>query len=292
MEINETQLDELIKFKDNIRQTGIISKGSVLSLESFIGTNVITSKININKYTNAPTAICGGDTVELLEEYISSVSIQQDVTFSNLAETINKCKYLVKEYYSNLVSLKNSDQSTIDNITNERFIYFYNNENILDTILNQQLFDVLLYRKDYVNSILAANDINTVDKYNSIMTYVSGINTINKTNDDIYIFTALHNIINNSLIDVIYDRHINIGSITVADMVKAVYDIDTITNKLHEVYLHIDEHLTDIIKYNHIYNINKRELYTMYKRYNNLYNVLEDQQSMLLIKIILTIFNK
>lgn len=190
-------LKRLIDFYDEVQTTNKVSKPMVLSLEEFVGENLVTEKVNPNKLTLAPSATHVEDVKDALQEGINKYQALtaapslEDVmaTFNTFINSvIGSWNYTLVELQRHVNTL--TGDKVLFALTDEKIKYRYTDQNELIDVTTLGLDVVYSKYKDYFKDVYVAIH-GSVDGY--VLPEVENQEEINSTSIK---YTTLMNIIN------------------------------------------------------------------------------------------------
>ena len=150
----------ILTFLDNLKTNGVVSKDEVLTLESAIGEDIITSSINVKELTTSPSKSGYEDVYAVINKFVESENITtDDIT------TVNDAIRIYNFTSMNLRSLKRSleqvsslfsDDVKSKMLDSKDRYSFYNENGEVETNSYDILEDyngprALLFNKDFIS---------------------------------------------------------------------------------------------------------------------------------------------
>lgn len=236
LDINKIVILE--EFSSRLKARGSISKSDVLSLESIVGSGVITSNMNINMYSNIPTAIYFDETVNMVDELASKARKNLDISMVDLINYIRD----VKSNTTNLIGLLNQLTSisleTLSSMINNNIAYYYDEEDNLRNVLDKTLFDVLYSHSNYLGKVFKTDTQCGIEVFNKFHEKLSDIQV--ETYADYVILPLLSNLIHGDMYELYNNKTIDIRELTVRDFVEGMSKINVNKARLQVVIDELD----------------------------------------------------
>lgn len=178
--MNNSKLAMLEEFYNELKSSNRVSKSMVLSLEEYVGDPVVTSTINPNKLTTAPTPTLTEQVSALVEKAIEkekdtsiddALTAEEIITALNNKAALNNLTSMVSCAYSYERKTPFKESILIAAMTDESIIYRYRidtnitTDNKVDELIDITKLDlstVLSAYKDYfrdVRKILFGDDV-------------------------------------------------------------------------------------------------------------------------------------
>ena len=178
--MNNSKLAMLEEFYNELKSSNRVSKSMVLSLEEYVGDPVVTSTINPNKLTSAPTPTLTEQVSALVEKAIEkekdtsiddALTAEEIITALNNKAALNNLTSMVSCAYSYERKTPFKESILIAAMTDESIIYRYRidtnitTDNKVDELIDITKLDlstVLSAYKDYfrdVRKILFGDDV-------------------------------------------------------------------------------------------------------------------------------------
>lgn len=168
-EVVKEQIDYLKRFTQEVSSTRRVDKNMVISLEQFIGENIITSKLNVNKLPNTPRDMYIEDVVSNVESKVKDM--EKTIEAPSRSEVMDLLHYASNDILPSILSVLSSflfydeNKQDFDNsaseskvakivsaFTNEKYIYRYDGETLTD--ITTLPIDVLYGKyKDYIMDV-------------------------------------------------------------------------------------------------------------------------------------------
>lgn len=165
-EVIKEQIDYLKRFRQEVSSTRKVDKNMVISLEQFIGENIITTKLNVNKLPNTPRDMYIEDVVNSVDTKVKDM--EASIEAPSRAEIIDTMHHMLHSTTQDLfmeLSIflyfneskrdyeeepsKSLANKIISAMTNEKYIYRYDGETLTD--ITTLPIDVLYGKyKDYI----------------------------------------------------------------------------------------------------------------------------------------------
>ena len=182
--MNNSKLAMLEEFYNELKSSNRVSKSMVLSLEEYVGDPVVTSTINPNKLTTAPTPTLTEQVSALVEKAIEkekdtsiddALTAEEIITALNNKAALNNLTSMVSCAYSYERKTPFKESILIAAMTDESIIYRYRidtnitTDNKVDELIDITKLDlstVLSAYKDYfrdVRKILFGDDVDEKD---------------------------------------------------------------------------------------------------------------------------------
>lgn len=261
--LSTEQLERISDFKKKVETDGLISKKDVLSIEEFLGVNIITSKINSKKLTMHPTTTMFEETIEVVEPYVNDY---QPVTNHMLLTSAKHILYLLRELKYRLVGLADIyNNDFYDKAMSDEYALYMVDDNIIN------LTDISL-SKLCKNNFMYLQSITDSDKAEYL---------VKAFEDESIIPTGLMVMLNESGLENVYYKP-KLSTVTDVTMRKVI------TTLRHGSAIPGLTKLIDIIDSDvrNLVNGNSWDVYTgndltlTYKRYTNMNELLFDNLSM------------
>lgn len=294
IEMTESKYDKLLEFNSKITINGTVSKGDVLSLEGFVGAPIITSAININRFTELDSAICLDKVREVVEEAIAGAKINDVVTYEVFMRKLISIQPEYNRLLDMMRDLSKISQDTLDRFQNEKHIYSYvnaaNEETTSITIVSKDIsvYEALCWRRDYVSAVL---DTKTVGNRAFDYIYEAFEKHWEKYGSSVdYVALPLLNLMVDKGIDSITDNTLpTFRQITIEDMCKFISTIDLHIDKMLKLGSRIQSDIrmykNDITYYNNSAS-DTTYFKTVYDKYDNMSKMLSDENSLLILRIL------
>jgi hypothetical protein len=290
-------VERLVSFNDSLAENQTISKKTVLSLEEFIGYSVITSHIDIDRFTDYESGVCLEPVQLEIKKVLDEVSKTQDLktrtTYADLSSEIIKSQNMTNKIKKVVASLRDIDAETIDRMLNQQYIYSYVDDDgntvndVYNIVENSPIHYVFLHRNDYLSAVLG-NDEKGLAKFNRIKQY---IDEVNRTENLIYAelsSPALMSVLKDcKMQEVFRGNHFHVGIFTLTDFSEFYHKIPEIISDLEEVLEMIEWDKRSLID-NHDWEIDgkQKELNKKYNFYKNYNSVVNDRHSLAILSML------
>lgn len=230
-----------------IEQSGKVCKQDVISVEELLGISVITEKHNINRFTDAPSAIQCDEVVSKLKHVVNNAKLSNLITMESIYRKMDTLIDRIR-YVINLVGNFNSMSSeNYDRLLNEKLIYSYDDNNeLIDITSSGSVLSTIMTGKSYIYNAMkeVCDDPNQrFDDYGYIITDLMVDNADGRYFGDDTILSLLCLLGDYNNIRDCYNgyKNFNIKTITIRDMVQLLKDETIIRVKLSEVLVDLQE---------------------------------------------------
>lgn len=226
LQVAKEQLDYLKSFQQQLISSRKIDKSSVISLEQFIGENMVSSKININKLSNTPRDMMVDEVVSAvdvkikdLEQEVTPFSLDDAVTIllDTVHATLPNMRGIVIRFLERKASnvptepmiSKPESEAKIERfiaaVNNDKIKYRYDAENNLIDISTLPLDIVITKYQDYLFDIYA--EVFKVNKDPNCFISVDQTGELSSTNLYVNALLNLVKVINDSSTLESYRKH-------------------------------------------------------------------------------------
>jgi len=260
--LSTEQLERVDDFKKTLESEGVVCKKDVLSLEEFLGVNIVTKVINSKKFTNIPSKTKYVETLECVSEYSDKY---EPVTNFMVLEQAKSLKYHLNDLVRKIVTISNPK-----------------NNDFLDKIISDE-YGLKMEDNSFVN--VADMDLNKVmqNEYHYLITisdetHVANLISLTSNIDELY--TGLIVLTSDMDLNNFYYRpHLEtINDVTIRDIVKIVKN-GSVIPKLKDLMELLERDINALTNDKSWDTYDGRELATTFKRYKSLDNILCDKKS-------------
>jgi len=268
--LSTEQLENINAFKDTLLSKKVVCKSEVLSLESFLGVDIITKKVDSKKLTTVPSLTKYEEVLEVVNEYSNDY---QPVTNLMVLEAAKKLEYKVNELLYTLKSIANpSNNDFLDMVVNDKYDYHMDEGN-LTKLSERSIEDVITYNSNY---LVALTDNDRVDYLRDIY-----FNNEDMMASMLQVLTS-----DSDLVSYYYSPHLDtVNVVTMSKIVKIVKNgsaVNDVTKLINILKSDIDE-LKDETSWD---TFNGRDTAMVYKRYKSLTSLLDDIKSKSLLNFL------
>lgn len=153
---DRTIVNRLKHFKNKLTTENLVSYTDILSLEEFIGTNIITKNIDKKKYSKYPSNLNVDDTIDVVDDILDKVTVTDHIALDDVIYLLRRIngmlyhlEYFGKEYLGN-------ETDKVLRLLNEKYVVYYDeNERVFGNISKDKpISDVLRYNRDLLFMIL------------------------------------------------------------------------------------------------------------------------------------------
>ena len=218
--LDKHQLQRLEEFKAQLVSTKVVNKEAILSVESIIGSGVITSNRNINMYTDVNTSVSVNETLDIVDELI--VNTKKELTISNMdvmrmvdktITSINNVLYRVNE-------LKNISKEVLDKLMSDSIRYYYDDNDSLCDIHLLDIFEVMCVHNNYISKVINVDTQEGISVFNSIYDKMSEIQTEHYS--EYKILPLLSTMLFGSIEDTYMCNAVDVREVTFKDFVENI----------------------------------------------------------------------
>lgn len=269
----------ILKFLDNMKSTGTITKDEVLTLENAIGENIVTSSVNIKELSSNPSKSGYDDVYAVVNTLVEKENITTDDITS-----INEAIMVKRVAISNLKTLKQvlerassvfSEDVKKKMLDSKERYSFYNEKGELETDSYDLLEDYqgprgLLFSSAYISSFTSL----PIDKIEKVVTDTLCSDLQDKYNDSWYepnVYGLSSVLLNNefeNLFDGLPRTYTNING---KSYISILENGEEILKSLDIVIKDLEYYLTNMIS--GVKNNRFIELSSLTKRVNNLQKI-------------------
>lgn len=286
--------EKLMEFNTKINTLGVVSKSDVLSLEGIMGAAIITSAININRFTELDSAVCINDVKEVIKEAVAGAKINDVITYDVFMRKLLEVRPVVSRLFDLFRDLSKISQDTLDRFMNEQYVYSYVNganeeiNNVTNVAKDISVFEALRWRKDYIAAVLNTTAVGT-RSFDAVYSDFDRYFERHDTNTDFIAMPLLNIILDNGIDNIMYNGNPTFRQITIEDMCKFIGSIDLHIDKLLKVEARIDSDIkmykSDIGYYGNS-EANAKYIKDTYDQYDNMIKMLSDNSSLLVLKVL------
>ena len=153
---DRTIVNRLKHFKNKLTTENLVSSTDILSLEEFIGTNIITKNIDKKKYSKYPSNLNVDDTIDVVDDILDKVTVTDHISLDDVIyllrrinAMLNDLEYFGGEYLGN-------ETDKVLRLLNEKYVVYYDeNESVFrDISKDRPISDVFRYNSDLLSMIL------------------------------------------------------------------------------------------------------------------------------------------
>lgn len=272
------KLKILEDFKKHIDEIKIVSQQDIVSLESLLNDNIITSQINLNQFSTVRTRVNIDKLGFIINENINKQkSLINSITYLELIKTANLANTISNKIIESLNSIK--DRLPVDImifLKDEKNLKRYDKNgeiyNIIDSSIYFILYNDLLFTEKLAEII---NPVNKTVIFDNIIKHIESY--ASKNNIETNLETMLQNV-SDSLINfynnkwyenILLPEDKNINTIhnttTISEVIKFIENIQTyvnITNNILELFTYNEERLLLMKQEDILMCYNKAKQYT------------------------------
>lgn len=285
---DKNQLEYLRKFKDKLVDG--VSKDDVVSLESFIGTPVITEKHKINRFTEARSNTLCREVDEEITKILTSNPLDVNNSYEELVEIMFDTRSRLEQTKYRLLEFSKVDRELMNLFVDERFIYRYRDEDELHNIVDTEpVFSALMLHGEYLNNVLNAYSGTDRDRINEFLNNMSDSRKEVNDQAEMEILSLLNILCTNQISRLFYSySDLDIEKTTM----KSVYDfwstkiMETIKS-IDTVLISITDDLSMIRDNPDNYSVNSKTSFRdMFRRYKHFNGVVRDDASLYILKLL------
>lgn len=263
------QLESVSTFKTTLETNGTVSRKDVLSLEEFLGVNIVTSVINSKKLTSFPSLTKYEEVLECVSDYADSY---EPVTNFMVLEKAKYLAYHLREMVYRLKAIASvNNKDFLDKAVSDEYAYKMH-DGVLVNLSDIPLLDIVGYEYHYLSSITSER---------------KALDLIEAYSDDGGMPTGLMILTNDTLLENIYYRPaiVSITDVTLRDVIKSTKSGDAIPYVVKLLDM-VERDINDLVNGRSWDIYDSRELEKSYKRYESISNLLFDKRTMSLLTFI------
>lgn len=247
-------------FKESLETDGVVSKNDVLSLEEFLGINLVTSKIPANRLTSLPSITRYDDVLELVTHHAMGYKPVTNLELLTAAKTL---AYRLRELRYRLVELASpANKEFLNRATSKELSYSIVEDKVVD-VLDMDIIRVCTGQWHYLSSIKDER------RAEALMDLFSN-------NEDV-LHTGLMLLTAKNGVEGVYyrPRVDSVTEVTLRSVIDATVS-GSVIPELDELIKHINRDIDAIMKGRSWDTDEGSELATAYKRYNSIKDTLTD----------------
>lgn len=292
LELDTAKADEINNFIKRCEETNTISRDAVLSIEAFVGAPIITTVIPKNRFTVMDSAVSLDEAVRTVKTVMRDVKITDVVTFDALVNKVISILPEVRFLRDNLIMLSKLEQDTLDRFLNEKYTYSYMGRDrvekteVVNIAKDIGVYDALRYRYDYVSSVFDVHS-NGMYGYDRLMEHFNSFKDKFDGQSDFVALPLLYFILNNEIDAILHKDELILDEVTVCDMVKFISNIDKKIDEANKLYTRLQSDIENIksdVMYYSRYSSDVDYRQKEYTKYCNVYNLMTDFSSHMIIK--------
>jgi len=270
---DDTVAGAIVSFASKLNNTGMISRGEVLALEEFTGTAIITSTLSSNSFSEISSYNGVDELKQTLAKVTSKIKLQDVITEEDLL-TLARRTVVDLRRTSNFIKtlLTNKDASIIESFLNDKNIYRYND----DTLINLTTINVVELIERYFTY------------FDKIVDYNNDHNIFNSVNNEDTSLVLLSLLLNKDKDFTIYQiGRIPYLNITMVEIIDMLNNTDTVIarldNILKSVFYTVQE-LESPGKHFDIYDT--KDIKKFHKMFTMLGDIFNDKLSLDIIRLV------
>lgn len=242
LDINKIEILE--EFSSKLKRTGRVSKSDILSLESIVGSGVITNNMNIHVYSNTPTPIYCGETVNMVDELTSKARKNLNISVVGLINYVRDVRYNTTKLNELLSRLTSISLETLNNMSDKSIAYYYDEEDDLRSVLDKSLFTALYAHTNYISKVFKTDTQCGIEVFNKFHEKLTEIKT--ESYADYAILPLLSNLLHGDMIELYDTKKIDIRELTIRDLVDCMSNISVNNARLTKIIEDLDNIVRDL----------------------------------------------
>lgn len=242
LDINKIEILE--EFSSKLKSTGRVSKSDILSLESIVGSGVITNNMNIHVYSNTPTPIYCDETVTMVDELTSKARKNLNISVVGLINYVRDVKYNTIKLNELLSRLTSISLETLNNMADKSIAYYYDEEDDLRSVLDKSLFTALYAHTNYISKVFKTDTQCGIEVFNKFHEKLTEIKT--ESYADYAILPLLSNLLHGDMMELYDTKKIDIRELTIRDLVDCMSNISVNNARLTNIIEDLDNIVRDL----------------------------------------------
>ncbi len=231
--LDKHKLQRLEEFKQQLVDTKLVNKEAILSVEGIVGAGVITSKRNINLYSDMNTPASLTETIDIVEEIISTTKRELTITNIDVLRTIDMTKFSIERLIACCNDLKNISKEVLDMLMAESIRHFYGEEDRLCDIHELDIFQVMSVHSNYIGKVLKTDTQEGIDVFNRLYDKLASISI--ERYSEYKILPLLSTLLYGDISETYSFKKIDVREITFKDFVKNISNLYNNISKLQDL---------------------------------------------------------
>lgn len=250
-ELSTEAITYIKEFRDRVSGDKEISKNDILSLEEFIGSQVVTNRVNMNRLTEVRSTMGYLDVIETLDAVIKDAPVEEKLTIQELTKLHAQTIYKIKRLTRSLTQINNGLTNELTKTIYDMFKPTWTDEDTLTQPTGEELLSVI--RSVNIEMFIALRGIETLPLFSVL-----------KTTDNI--------------VDMLYGGPPNIEQLTIVDIITIVRNPDVVT-QLNKLVHKLNNKMGKLSLINELDNLDIADS----KKVKNILNLLDDKGSNIII---------
>jgi hypothetical protein len=265
--------DAISDFKGAIDSTGVVCRSSVLALEDLIGSNIITSNLSPNFFTEVPST----SGVEPLNKILSGVIVNIEdisgITIDSLYEKATKLISMANHLKHIAALLSGVSQDVVHQMINDKYTMTYDSNDKLCNVNDINILETLYWNSSYTSIILKQQYVDKIKDMISSNEH-SGVGDIP---------LKLLSAIKGNNLDMYSIQRTQYDTITQGDILKLINSPE-FSNSVDSLHKSLTSYVSEIKKSWLFYEDNIKELTKEVRRVNMLTDFLKDEMSVAILQ--------
>lgn len=276
--LDKHKLQRLEEFKQQLVATKLVNKEAILSVEGIVGAGVITSKRNINLYSDMNTPASLTETIDIVEEIITSTKRELTITNIDALRMIDATKYSIIGLIECCSNLKNISKEVLDKLLDESIRHFYDEEDRLCDIHDLNIFQVMSVHNNYIGKVLKTDTQEGINVFNSLYDKLSSISI--ERYSDYKILPLLSTLLYGDISETYNCKKIDVREITFKDFVNNISNLYNNISKLQDLKVTCENDYNVIRDRNYeSYRESTTELDNLHNRYSQFNDFISHEAS-------------
>ena len=231
--LDKHKLQRLEEFKQQLVATKLVNKEAILSVEGIVGAGVITSRRNINLYSDMNTPVSLFETLDIVDDIITNTKRELTITNIDVLRTIDMTKYSIQGLIECCNNLKNISKEVLDKLLDESIRHYYSDEDKLGDIYELDIFQVMTVHNNYIGKVLKTDTQEGIDVFNSIYDKLGSINV--ERYSEYKILPLLSTLLYGDISETYSCKKIDVREITFKDFVMNISNLYNNISKLQDL---------------------------------------------------------
>ena len=231
--LDKHKLQRLEEFKQQLVDTKLVNKEAILSVEGIVGAGVITSRRNINLYSDMNTPVSLIETLDIVDDIITNTKRELTITNIDVLRTIDMTKGSIERLIECCNDLKNISKEVLDKLLDESIRHYYCDEDRLCDIYELDIFQVMTVHNNYIGKVLKTDTQEGIDVFNSLYDKLANISI--ERYSEYKILPLLSTLLYGDISETYSCKKIDVREITFKDFVTNISNLYNNISKLHDL---------------------------------------------------------